>query len=120
MQTTKRRKLTTKKISQGKNVVINLSRNRPEEVLKSPFARMLIFLGIFVLFALIKDLLGASESAKSIVKLQESTSEILSVVNDTHSKTYFQPLEALEQIEQTLTENVENKGVMARLKEGIK
>lgn len=38
---------------------------------------MLVFLGIFFLFAIIKDIFNTNESTKTIAKIQQSTSELL-------------------------------------------
>lgn len=100
MQATERSKRTLDPRSQIKEVVVtSFSRQEP---LKSPFARMLIFLGIFFLFAMIKDIFGATESTKTIAKIQESTIGLISP-KETLVQSYIPPSVALEEIEKTLT-----------------
>lgn len=56
---------------------------------------MLVFLGIIFLFAVIKDIFGASESTKTIAKIQESTKELLSAGKEALTQSYFQPKEPM-------------------------
>ena len=41
--------------------------------LASPFTRMILFLGIFFLFTVVKDVLSSAESSKAITRMQEKT-----------------------------------------------
>ena len=79
---------------------------------------MIFFLGIFFLFAIIRELLTPSESTTAIAKIQASTASLL----DKHTATlvsFPDHQQALTEIEAGLMESVGDKGIVAKLKEGL-
>lgn len=79
---------------------------------------MLFFLGIFFLFAIIKDLLNPSESTTTIAKIQAHTSSLLEKPVATLAP-FPDHQQALKDIEAGLLESVGDKGIVAKLKEGL-
>lgn len=57
---------------------------------------MLVFLGIIFLFTIIKDILGVSETTKTIAKIQESTKGLLSSGKEIASTPFFEHKEPME------------------------
>lgn len=82
---------------------------------------MLVFLGLFFLLGLIREMFQGSESTKTIAKIQEIATTAMTQDKELSycSKPEYQPL-ILEEIEQTLTETIENRGMAQRIKERIR
>ena len=82
---------------------------------------MLVFLGLFFLLGMIKEMFQGSESNQTIAKIQEiATTAILPDKElSYYSRPEYQP-KVLEEIEQTLTDTFENKGIAKGIKERIR
>ena len=80
---------------------------------------MLIFLGVFFLFTVIKDVLSSSESASAISRIQESTSKLV-MVKDQVFPPFANQKEAFKTIEEGLVEGIGEESLASKIAEGIK
>lgn len=90
------------------------------DIIKSKFTRLLILLGIIFLFGLIKDVFNSSNPEPLTKNNQNKLASF-----DIKTDPFYSPdlgegkNQIMDSIEESLTEVVENRGIVARIKQKI-